>query len=432
MRIRSSAQLILRWVACGFLAAIAAGCGGRGVMPAPGANPAALRSLAGTNDVAQQIALGVFIQACPDVTAGRFRCMALGLRDFARAPRSEIADNTVVSGYGPSQLQAAYHLTNEAKTRRGGTVVIVDAFGYPSLAKDLAKYRKYFKLPKCDVSSGCLKILNQDGKTHPLPPPGTGNDAGWLGEEAIDVSMVSANCPNCRIVMIQATSSTGTDLFKAERTAADLHPSAISNSWDSGEYKSEKHDAIESFDHPGIAITVAAGDDDYGVLFPAAANKVVAVGGTTLSTATTKRGYSESVWRGTGSGCSQYESVPKWQRPIEKKLGGCSKRIVGDVAYDADPGTGVAAYESYAFDGESPGWQVWGGTSVGAPAIAAIYALSGKTGGYPAALAYSHKKHLYDVTSGANGTCAHAYLCTGEVGYDGPTGNGTPRGVGAF
>ena len=93
----------------------------------------------------------------------------------------------------------------------------------------------------------------------------------------------------------------------------------------------------------------------------------------------------------------------------------------------------MAVYESIPGDGESPGWQVWGGTSVGSPAIAAIYALSGNTPGIPASLAYANPKDLYDVTSGSNGQCSpYDYLCTGEAGYDGPTGLGTPNGLGAF
>ncbi len=432
MRIKFYMQLILRWAAPSILAALAAGCGGNGVALAPAGNPATMQSVTRPNYVWQRIASGAFIQACPDESGGRFRCLALGLRDFTQAARSETVGHSTVSGYGPSQLQAAYNLTIPAKTNRGGTVVIVDAYGYPNLARDLKTYRSYFKLPSCDVGSGCLRILNQAGTPSPLPWPPSPNDLGWVGEQAIDVDMVSANCPHCRIVMIQAASNFAVDLFKAVRTAAHLHPSAISNSWGGPEVDGERSAQAAWFDHPGIAVTASSGDSGYGVIFPSAFNTVVAVGGTTLRPSKTKRGYAEVVWPGSGSGCSEYIRVPTWQRSMEKTLGGCSKRMVADVAYDADPSTGVAAYESYVFDGEQPGWQVWGGTSVGAPAIAAIYALSGNRNGYPASLAYSGKKHLHDVRSGRNGYCKPAYLCTGKVGYDGPTGNGTPNGVLAF
>jgi hypothetical protein len=77
---------------------------------------------------------------------------------------------------------------------------------------------------------------------------------------------------------------------------------------------------------------------------------------------------------------------------------------------------------------------VFGGTSVASPIIASVYALSGNTSSPGASYAYSHAGALNDVTSGSNTTkgCSPAYLCTAEVGYDGPTGLGTPNGTGAF
>jgi subtilase family serine protease len=432
MRIKLCAQRLTGCLALGVVATVAAGCGGAGVTPAPGVNSAMPQGVAQTNFVRQQIAAGNFIEACPEVPFGKMRCMAMRLRDVAQAPLVRTIDGIVVRGYGPPQLQKAYELTKDV-TNPGGTVVIIDAFGYPTLEGDLGVYRKEFGLPRCDKVSGCLHILNQDGKPKPLPSPPTGSDLAWLGEQAIDVDMVSANCPNCHIVMIEANSNYTNSLFHAENTAARLHPSAISNSWGAAEYAGEQSDATRFFDHPGIAITASAGDDGYGVIFPSAANTVTAVGGTSLMGGEkTKRTYMETVWNGTGSGCSAYVPVPTWQEPIETKLGGCSNRIVGDVAYDANPIFGVAVYESYANDEEPPGWQLWGGTSVGAPAIAAIYALSGNTAGVPASIAYSETKHLHNVTVGSNGTCSPAYLCHGEVGYNAPTGNGTPDGIKAF
>jgi subtilase family serine protease len=432
MRINSSARRLLRWAAAGIVIALAAGCSGGGMTPQAGgvtpqgtANQAALQSIEDAAYVAQQIAMGNFIQACPNVVFGEGRCFALGLKETARAPRSEAGADGSVAGYGPSQLQAAYNITSAAKNDSGGRVAVVEAGGDPNLEKDLAVYRKQFGLPRCDVVSGCLRIENQDGKIRPHPPV----IDGWLAEQSLDVDMVSANCPNCKILVVEASTSLGV----AERTAARAHPVAISNSWGSEEFKGEKPSEHRLFDHPGIAITASAGDGGYGVIFPSAANTVTAVGGTSLYTAKNSRGYTETVWAGTGSGCSQYIPETSWQLPIEQKLGGCSNRIVSDVAYIADPNTGVAVYESIPGDGEAPGWQVWGGTSVGSPAIAAIYALSGDTTGIPASIAYANPSDLYNVTSGSNGNCApYDYLCNGEVGYNGPTGFGTPDGLGAF
>lgn len=427
MKLKLTAQNALRLSAIGILAAFAAGCSGGmtpSTAPASGASQGALQSIQGAADFQQQIAAGNFIRACPDLAFGEGRCTAIGLKNLAVAPRSESGPMGSVSGYGPSQLQTAYNIVNAAKNNKGGLVALVEAGGDPAMEKDLTVYRKQFGLPRCDRANGCLKIVNEDGHSKPHPPI----IDGWLAEQSLDVDMVSANCPNCKILVVQAATSLG----KAERTAASFHPIAISNSWGGGEFKGEKPGEHRLFDHPGIAITASSGDGGFGVIYPSAANTVVAIGGTSLHTAQNSRGYTENVWNGAGSGCSKYIPVPSWQAPIEQQLGGCSNRITADVAYEADPNTGVAVYESIPGDGENPGWQVWGGTSVGSPAIAAIYALSGNTAGYPASLAYADPGDLFDVTSGSNGGCSPAYLCTGEVGYDGPTGLGTPNGLGAF
>jgi hypothetical protein len=108
---------------------------------------------------------------------------------------------------------------------------------------------------------------------------------------------------------------------------------------------------------------------------------------------------------------------------------GCHKRTIGDVSADADPATGVAVYGPNS-SGIST-WLKFGGTSVSAPLVGGIFGANG--GAVDAASTiYADPGELFDVTSGNNGTCDPAYLCTGEVGYDGPTGLGTPNGIGAF
>ncbi|MCA1644179.1 MAG: peptidase S8, partial [Chloroflexi bacterium] len=153
---------------------------------------------------------------------------------------------------------------------------------------------------------------------------------------------------------------------------------------------------------------------------------------TSLTRASNTRGWSETVWSGAGSGCSAYIPKPIWQLDT-----GCGRRTVADVAAVADPGTGVAVYDSTANNGQS-GWLVFGGTSVGSPIIASVYALAGNTAAInDGSYSYSHTRSLFDVTSGSNGSCVRgrrgsAYLCTGSAGYDGPTGNGTPNATGGF
>jgi len=201
----------------------------------------------------------------------------------------------------------------------------------------------------------------------------------------------------------------------------------ISNSYGGSEFSTETSSTYDGhFNHPGIAITVSSGDAGYGVEYPAASRYVTSVGGTTLTRSGS--GFTESAWSGAGSGCSAYEAKPSWQHDTS-----CSRRTVADVSAVANPSTGVAVYDSYGSTGGA-NWYVFGGTSVAAPIIAGVYALSGITSGYPAQLAYTTSGGLWDVVSGSNakGKCRYGNLCSGAVGYDGPSGMGTPKGTSAF
>jgi subtilase family serine protease len=175
-----------------------------------------------------------------------------------------------------------------------------------------------------------------------------------------------------------------------------------------------------------VAITVSSGDAGYGVEYPAGSKNVTAVGGTSLTQGGGGRGWTEAAWSGAGSGCSAYDAKPSWQTDS-----GCAKRTVADVSAVADPATGVAVNDTYGGDG---GWEVFGGTSVSSPIIAAVYALAGTPSGgsTPASFPYAHTSALNDVASGSNGSCSGSYLCSAAAGYDGPTGLGTPNGVSAF
>jgi subtilase family serine protease len=232
--------------------------------------------------------------------------------------------------------------------------------------------------------------------------------------------MVSAICPNCKIILVEANSSSLADLGASVDTAASLGANAISNSYGGSESASSATD--QNYNHPGIAITVSSGDGGYGVEFPASSPYVTAVGGTHLVKDGSARGWSESAWSGAGSGCSAYVPKPSWQKDT-----GCAMRSVADVSAVADPNTGVAVYETFRRKG---GWQVYGGTSVASPIVAAVFALAG--GNFAPSYPYAHTTSLFDVTSGSNGTCGGTYLCTAGSGYDGPTGLGTPDGSGAF
>jgi subtilase family serine protease len=352
---------------------------------------------------------GVSIRpVCNAVPAGYARCFSLVKGDalpFASGP----------SGYGPADLQAAYALPSST-AGAGQTVAIVDAFDDPTAESDLAQYRSFYGLPACTTANGCFRKVNESGGTVPMPPP----EPDWSLEISLDLDMVSAVCPNCNILLVEATTNLNTDLYTAEDTAARLGANEISNSYGGGESSSETGQDVH-FNHPGVAITASTGDDGYGVSYPAASRYLTAVGGTSLTRGGGTRGWTESAWSGAGSGCSAYEPKPSWQTDT-----GCSRRTVADVSAVADPNTGVAVL----FAGQ---WFTVGGTSASSPIIAGVYALAGNAssvnaGSYP----YSHAGSLFDVATGSNGTCSPAYLCTGVAGYDGPTGLGTPNGPGGF
>jgi subtilase family serine protease len=375
-------------------------------------------------------------RVCGVPAAGRAGCFAI--RHHGK-PESQ----PPVS-YGAAELQSAYGLTALAATKGAGTTVaIVDAYDDPNAYKDLAVYRAAQGLPPITAcapselagsTAPCFSKVNQLGAAGPYPTSNT----GWAEEISLDLDMVSATCPRCNILLVEATSNSYANLGAAVATAASFSPVAIGNSYGGSEFSTEEAFAQSYYAQPGIAVTVSSGDSGYGVEFPAAARSVVAVGGTSLR-ASSSGGWTETVWSGAGSGCSAYVAKPSWQNDT-----GCSRRTVADVAAVADPNTGVKVYDTF----NEPGWMVFGGTSASAQIIAGVYGLAGH-GASDANAFYgggliafgSPNPLLTDVTSGSNGSCAGrgrladsslAYLCTGKVGYDGPTGMGTPRGVGSF
>ncbi|MBN9327355.1 MAG: hypothetical protein J0I87_10645, partial [Cellulomonas sp.] len=319
------------------------------------------------------------------------------------------------AGYSPAQLTGVYGPFGSGAP----TVAVVDAYANPNAAGDLAAYRTQFGL-----GTARLTQVNQTGGSIST----VAGDTGWGQEEDLDLQMVSAICPACGILYVGASSASFSDLAAAVTTAKNLGAAVISNSYGGAEFKGET--SWSNWNIPGVAVTVAAGDNGYGVQFPAASAGAIAVGGTTLTLTSTGARASETVWSGTGSGCSAYVGKPSWQHDTA-----CTRRTVTDVAAVADPSTGVAVYDSYGSTGGA-NWLVFGGTSVAAPIVGAVFARDGvPTTGYAAANLYANATSLYDVTSGSNGTCtskrstATAYLCTARTGYDGPTGNGTPKGL---
>ena len=362
-------------------------------------------------------------QVCGVPSPGFATCSAI-LRETISSD-GKVAPATTPSGYGPADLQSAYLLPS-ATAGTGQTVAIVDAYNDPTVASDLSTYRAQFNLPACTTSNGCFRVVNQAGGTN-LPR----NNGGWAEEISLDVDMVSAICPNCHILLVEASTSSMTNLGTAVNEAAKLGATEISNSYGGGESSADNTYDANYFRHPGIAITASSGDSGYGAQYPAASQYVTAVGGTSLTRSANTRGWSEAAWSSAGSGCSRYDAQPAWQSGVSNVLSVCSKRAVADVSADADPATGVAVFDSYSYQGLS-GWLVFGGTSVASPIIASVYALAGNassvvSGSYP----YAHASSFNDVTSGSNGNCG-TLMCNAATGWDGPTGLGTPIGTTGF
>jgi subtilase family serine protease len=354
---------------------------------------------------------------CQAVPAGRAAC---DLRVVTDADGAPIVGHTT-RGYNPRQLRSAYGLLAAgASAGADQTIAIVVAHDDPTAEHDLAVYSRRFGLPQCSSGNGCFARLSQTG-TPELPSP----DGRWALEASTDLEAAHAVCPNCRLVLVEATSDDFTDLLAAEDYAT-THATVVSNSWGTNREFSTETSYDFHFDRPGTPIVFPSGDAGYGVQYPAASPGVIAVGGTTLKLNRNGTRRSETAWAGTGSGCSAYEPKPAWQTDS-----GCTGRTVADVAADADPLTGAAIYDSTPLCTKScsHGWYEAGGTSLAAPLVAAAYALAGTTGTTPAAARLYATPSLYDVTTHANGSCNPSYLCNAGPGYDGPTGVGTPNGT---
>lgn len=456
--------------------------------------------------------------------------------------------SSTARGYGlsPADIASAYGLDGGGT----GTVAIATAYSDPHLEADLAVYRARFGLPACTTAGGCLRIVGEDGGTN-LPKA----DADWGEETSLDVDAVSAACPGCSILVVEASTARIDDLGTAVDSAVSLGATAVSASWGDTEWSFWSSTSARYFTHPGVPIVAATGDDGATTaVFPAALPNVIAVGGTTLTSttdgtgspatvqqvqggavtttttsatvtkdrqtlakaksalgtakrrvtaaaaslhrATVRRahaatarsrtlwrhrvssltralasarktektaakrvsgaesvllkdlvreqseqaavraklgqtgraGWIETAWSGGGSGCSAFVPRPSWQpRAV------CARRSTADLAADADPQSGLATYDTYGTSADTPdGWLVAGGTSLAAPLVAAMLVRSGHAASYSSAQPlYAHAGAFWDVTGGANGSCRTA-LCDAGVGYDGPTGLGSPRSLASF
>ncbi|HEY4450614.1 MAG TPA: S8 family serine peptidase [Solirubrobacteraceae bacterium] len=454
------------------------------------------------------------LQLVPRSVEARAHTHPLGVGSPTARPAASASPSASAAegsfGLTPSDLHTAYQLPSTTSSAQ--TIALVDAYNDPTAESDLKVYDEALGLPPCTSANGCFKKVNQRGEAGALTLPfpktsveltafehGTGAQreeaaeaVGWGAEISLDIETAHAICHNCKVLLVEANSSTFEDLESAER-AAELEAHEISNSWGGPEAgNTPAAESAGAFNHPGTVITAAAGDSGYlewaagepsgEASFPASSPHVIAVGGTHLTLGPSGPSWqAESVWNdggisslgvkegygAGGGGCSTIFRAPLWQRSVSDWAAvGCGEtRAVADIAADADPYTGVAVYDSSrecetTANGVIVHWCTYGGTSLASPIIAASYALAGGSPGveYPASVLYrnatAHPASLHDVSAGSNGECRKPFdrvsgltgctvgeegascsaqaICLARVGYDGPSGLGTPDGIGAF
>jgi hypothetical protein len=350
--------------------------------------------------------------------------------------RSALEGSGEKGGLDPADLTSAYKIPASVDSTQ--TVAVVDDFGYAAAEADLAKYRERYGLPACTKASGCFKKVNEKGEEANYPPEGE-SAKGWQVESALDIDMVSAACPSCQIMLVEVEPG---EEGPGVNTAVGLGATEVSLSVGIPEEvcgneaelcKAETAD----LSHPGVPITVSAGDFGYNdheleslihpfrpsasPSYPASLPTVISVGGTVLKKATNARGWSESVWKSSGSGCSAAQEKPSWQTEVSTN---CEHRLDNDVAVVAACESPVSVYTT-----AETGWANICGTSASAPLVAGILAHASEFVRSAGARAFYEPSPRFDVTLGSNGTCTPKGWCTAEPGYDGPSGVGTPEGV---
>jgi subtilase family serine protease len=423
----------------------------------PGTAAATAGAAAQASQVHQQVASGTLLQ-----THGvRPVCAQCESEVVTTAKGSSTPLSTALpGGYGPSDLSSAYHLTSASTAT--STIAIIDAGVDGNLAADLATYRKTYGLPACTIASGCLKLENYTGGKQPAPQKsgsGASTEEQIAVETALDVDMASAACPSCHILELSVpwqdgvndtNTSTG-DFSKAVATAIAAGAKSISISYGyTATTVSTSGTDLADFNHAGVAIEASTGDSGFNggthSSWPSDLPYVVGVGGTAL----TKSGssFSETAWGvdsgngAAGSGCETYFAAANGQPASVTK--NCNNHLAdASVSADASPNTGLAVYDTYAPSTGTPNnWIVVGGTSASSPYIAGLFARAGvaSTVKGPNTLYKAAASNFRDITSGNNeqqDNCSNyagvsQAVCNAGPGWDGPTGIGSPNGLGAF
>jgi subtilase family serine protease len=289
-------------------------------------------------------------------------------------------------GYTPEELELAYNIPKTGgQEPEQQTVAVIDTHGDTTAESDLAVYRENYKLGECKKENAkkevtnCFRKVNQKGEEANYPA----NEAGWGSETSLDLDMVSAACPECHILLVEANNEEESEMGAAVNKAVELGATEVSLSYGFPETYATRCPETgcskyqSDYNHPGIPITVSAGDwgyDDHyysptltkpAPLFPASSPTVISVGGTELNIVKNSRS-SETVWSESGSGCSEFESgKTTGQKETEEKEGrkGCTgDRTDNDVAADAScktlvsfcPGCSASNGSGLAGGGDGP------------------------------------------------------------------------------
>ena len=359
-----------------------------------------------------------------------------------------------ISCYDPTQIRNAYNVPSDV-TGAGQTIIIVDAYGDPTIRADLEAFDATFGLP--DPPS--LTVIRGSATQHAGP-----HDAsGWALETALDVEWAHAIAPDAAIVLAEAPSSSGNAINSLERRVVSRYPGAIvSQSFGIPEASiiannaqvKQAHRNYQAFAAQGTTVLASAGDfgASNGVSvnnasFPSSDPYVVSVGGTQgspyplgLCPSNTSDACSyggETTWNepdfysATGGGPSVLFGAPSYQNGVT----GQATRATPDVSYNAAINGGVLVIQG-------PYIYLVGGTSAGSPQWAGIFALANQAranaGKGPVgfvnprlysiyANSSSYGTDFHDITTGDN-TLDQAPVAgfAAGSGYDMATGLGTP------
>ena len=358
---------------------------------------------------------------CGAVARGYARCLAHVVETGTPQGHGPGPASTTPRGYGPSTIAKAYEFSTAGGA--GQTIGIVDAYGAPTVTSNLQTFSSQFGLPACGTATnGCFTKVNQSGGTS--YPRST---SGWALEQSLDVEWAHSLAPYAKVLLVEATTSSFTNLLTAVSYAA-AHANYVSMSWGGTEFSGESSYDSTYFSKAGVSYFAAAGDTGSEVIYPSVSPDVVSVGGTTLHVTTNGTWKTETAWKTAGGGCSTYEKANTAQAAYKTypNVGCNGQRATPDISLDANPTTGVSVYDTERLSTGQSGWLQVGGTSASTVMVAAHAAET--TQPLSASTLYGGTLKVYDVTSGSNGhPCTLGYdLCTGLGSWN--TAVGTTAG----